>query len=141
MEERETNNSLNNMTSDNRNTTVKILIISAVVILSSFLIVNIANGGSPSNVVKSFLTSASRGDFQKAGTYLAPNIPWDTSVDIGGARVKIKIIDMEEFVQDDYAVVYVQYDEQPQTSLFSGPYEMVVKLKKIDGKWLIYDMQ
>jgi hypothetical protein len=111
-----------------------------IVILVNVLIQN----NNPQETVKGFFKALESRDLNKAGEYIHPSLPWDVEA---GKRIgipknaSINILNIEEKKVGDRAKLKVTIDISPKPLYGPNPDNITIDLKKVDGKWLIYDMQ
>jgi len=98
------------------------------------------NDSSPKAVTEKFMKLTINGELKEAQKYLAEEIPWDVNAQVD-KTVRIIINSLVEDIRGNEALVYVEFDEIPEPLFSSNPQRAVVYLRKIDGKWKIYDMQ
>ncbi len=121
---------------------VSALVFWIVIVLLCVWFNNKSINDSPSDVVSKFITYINDGKFSDAGQLLAPGIPWNPNAEqVSSNSPKILVTSSVEQVYNDEAVVYVEYNEDPAPVFNSNPFRMTVSLKKIDDKWLIFNMQ
>lgn len=114
------------------------------IILMVILVNVLIQNNSPQETVKGFFKALESRDLNKAGEYIHQSLPWDVEA---GKRIgipknaSIDILNIEERKVGDRAKLKVTIDISPKPLYGPNPDNITIDLKKVDGKWLIYDMQ
>ncbi|MFC0190043.1 zinc-ribbon domain-containing protein [Fictibacillus aquaticus] len=113
----------------------------AAILLIGFL-VNSMMVNSPKDVVEAFFDAMEDKDMEEAGKYVHPSIPWDENNDAEDIpdNAEIDILAIEEEIDGNRAEVNVKLEMTPKPIYGSGRDETTIELKKVDGDWLIVDM-
>jgi len=117
-------------------------IMSIILIIVVALLVNpILN--TPEETVKKFFQAIESNDLENAGEYMHPSVPWNTEVGEHNGYPKdasLEITNIEKEIVGESATLRVTLEIYPEP-IYGNPEYIVVHLEKVEGKWLIYDMQ